>query len=177
LTRLTQILTRMTEATPLEESKGDAQRERFYLDSVVAGCVDGYRAAYAGHEFELKLPPGPLPVDGAPELIAQLLDKLVANAVEFGIPGTPVVVALEPDADSVILRVENEGAPLPAGMHERLFDSMVSIRGEQKSEEPHLGLGLYIVRLIAGFHRGRVSAADRERGDGVVVSVSLPLTA
>jgi K+-sensing histidine kinase KdpD len=73
--------------------------------------------------------------------------------------------------------VENEGAPLPAGMHERLFDSMVSIRAEQKSEEPHLGLGLYIVRLIAGFHRGRVSAADRERGDGVVVSVNLPLAA
>ena len=141
LTRLTHILTRMTEATRLEESLGDAQRERFDLASVVAGCVDGYRAAYAGHAFELKLPPGPLPVDGAPELIAQLLDKLVANAVEFGIPGTPIVVALERDDDSVSLRVENEGASLPAGMHERLFDSMVSIRGEQKSEEPHLGLG------------------------------------
>jgi hypothetical protein len=33
------------------------------------------------------------------------------------------------------------------------------------------------VRLIAGFHRGRVSATDRDRGDGVVVSVSLPLAA
>jgi dedicated sortase system histidine kinase len=177
LTRLTHILTRMTEATRLEESLGDAQHERFDLASVVAGCVDGYRAAYAGHAFVLKLPPGPLPVDGAPDLIAQLLDKLVANAVEFGIPGTPVVVALERDDDSVSLRVENEGTPLPAGMHERLFDSMVSIRGEQKSEEPHLGLGLYIVRLIAGFHRGRVSAADRDRGDGVVISVNLPLAA
>ena len=177
LTRLTHILTRMTEATRLEESLGDAQRERFDLASVVAGCVDGYRAAYAGHPFELKLPPGPLPVDGAPELIAQLLDKLVANAVEFGIPGTPIIVALERDDDSVSLRVENEGALLPAGMHERLFDSMVSIRGEEKSEEPHLGLGLYIVRLIAGFHRGRVGAADRDRGDGVVISISLPLAA
>jgi signal transduction histidine kinase len=167
----------MTEATRLEESLGDAQRERFDLAAVAAGCVDGYRAAYPGHAFELALPSGPLPVDGAPELIAQLLDKLIANAVEFGIPGTPVIVALERDGDNVILRVENEGAPLPAGMHERLFDSMVSVRGEQKSEEPHLGLGLYIVRLIAGFHRGHVSAADRERGDGVVVSVSLPLAA
>ncbi len=177
LTRLTHILTRMTEATRLEESLGDAQRERFDLAAVVAGCVDGYRAAYPRHEFELRLQPGPLPVDGAPELIAQLLDKLVANAIEFGVPGTPVVVALERDEGSVSLRVENEGAPLPAGMHERLFDSMVSIRADQKSEEPHLGLGLYIVRLIAEFHRGRVSASDRDQGGGVVVSVSLPLAA
>jgi len=123
------------------------------------------------------LPPGSLPVDGAPELIAQLLDKLVANAVEFGMPGTAIVVALERDGESVSMRVENEGAPLPAGMHERLFDSMVSIRAEQKSDEPHLGLGLYIVRLIAEFHRGRARADDRDQGNGVVVSVALPLAA
>ncbi len=177
LTRLTHILTRMTEATRLEESLVDAQRERFDLAAVVAGCVDGYRAAYPGHEFELRLPPGSLPVDGAPELIAQLLDKLVANAVEFGMPGTAIVVALERDGESVSMRVENEGAPLPAGMHERLFDSMVSIRAEQKSDEPHLGLGLYIVRLIAEFHRGRARADDRDQGNGVVVSVALPLAA
>jgi len=177
LTRLTHILTRMTEATRLEESLGDAQRERFDLAAVVTGCVDGYRAAYPRHEFQLRLPPGPLPVDGAPELVAQLLDKLIANAIEFGIPGTPIVVAIDRDDHSVSLRVENEGAPLPAAMHERLFDSMVSIRAEQKSDEPHLGLGLYIVRLIAEFHRGRVRAADRDRGGGVAVSVTLPLAA
>lgn len=177
LTRLSRILTRMTEATRLEESLAEAQRQRFDLGAVVAGCVDGYRAAYPGCEFALKLPPGPLPVDGAPELIAQLLDKLVANAVEFGVSGAPIILELECDGDSVDLRVENEGAPLPAGMQGRLFDSMVSIRAEQKTDEPHLGLGLYIVRLIAEFHRGRVRAADRARGDGVVMSVRLPLAA
>jgi K+-sensing histidine kinase KdpD len=61
-------------------------------------------------------------------------------------------------------------------MHERLFDSMVSIRNEQKTDEPHLGLGLYIVRLIAEFHRGRARADDRDQG-GVVIRVSLPLAA
>jgi signal transduction histidine kinase len=53
---------------------------------------------------------------------------------------------------------------------------MVSIRAEQKTDEPHLGLGLYIVRLIAEFHRGRARADDRDHG-GVVIRVSLPLAA
>jgi dedicated sortase system histidine kinase len=175
LTRLTHILTRMTEATRLEQSLGEAQRERFDLAKIVAGCVDGYRVAYPHHELDLTLPPGSLPVDGAPELIAQLLDKLVANAVEFGTPGTPIGIALERAEDSVSLRVENEGAPLPSGMQERLFDSMVSVRAGQKGDEPHLGLGLYIVRLIAEFHRSRVRAVDRDDGRGVVVSVTMPL--
>ena len=89
LTRLTHILTRMTEATRLEESLGDDERERFDLAQVVAGCVDGYRSAYPRHNLRLDLPSGEAMFNGAPELIAQMLDKLVANAVEFSAEGTP----------------------------------------------------------------------------------------
>jgi signal transduction histidine kinase len=60
-------------------------------------------------------------------------------------------------------------------MKGRLFESMVSIRPAGGEGEPHLGLGLYIVRLIAAFHGGEARADGREGGDGVVVTVSLPL--
>jgi signal transduction histidine kinase len=167
----------MSEATRLEQSLGDAERERFDVGRVVGGCVDGYRAAYPNAVLALAVPPDPLVFDGAPELIAQMLDKLVANACEFGTPGAPIAIGLERDGTSVCLRVENEGAALPVGMHERLFDSMVSVRAEQKGDEPHLGLGLYIVRLIAEFHGGSVGAENRSDGRGVVVTVTLPLAA
>jgi two-component system, OmpR family, sensor histidine kinase ChvG len=175
LNRLAYILTRMTEATRLEQSLVDAERERFDLAHVVAGCVDGYRAAYPQQTLELSLPVGPVPFDGAPELVAQMLDKLVANAVEFAAPGTPITVALERDGLGIRLSVANQGPPLPLKMHGRLFDSMVSVRTEQSRDEPHLGLGLYIVRLIAEFHGGRASALNRGDAAGVIVSVVLPL--
>jgi signal transduction histidine kinase len=54
---------------------------------------------------------------------------------------------------------------------------MVSIRPAAGEGEPHLGLGLYIVRLIAASHGGEATARDREGGDGVVVTVSMPLNA
>jgi len=141
----------------------------------VAGCVDGYRAAYPKQSMELKLSPGTIPFEGAPELIAQMLDKLVANAVEFAKPGTPIEVGLEREIANVRLEVANEGPPLPMAMDGRLFDSMVSVREERTTGGPHLGLGLYIVRLIAEFHGGRARAANRSDGDGVRVSVVLPL--
>ncbi len=174
LNRLTAILTRMTEATRLEHSLADAERERVDLAKIVAGCVDGYRNAYPSHTFVLDAPPGELPVDAAPDLIAQMLDKLVANAAEFAPSGTPIVIRLGGIGDRVRVSVENEGPPLPEGMRGRLFDSMVSVRRESGGDVPHLGLGLYIVRLIAEFHGGRASADDLGDGRGVVVAVTLP---
>jgi dedicated sortase system histidine kinase len=177
LSRLTHILTRMTEATRLEQSVGEDERERFDLGRVLTGCVDGYRVAYPQHTLKLELPSGEVIFNGAPEMIAQMLDKLVANAVEFSAAGTPIVVRLERGDTELCLSVENEGPLLPDTMGGRLFDSMVSVRGDQASDAPHLGLGLYIVRLIAEAHRGRAMAQNRDDGRGVVVSVALPYAA
>jgi signal transduction histidine kinase len=57
----------------------------------------------------------------------------------------------------------------------KLFDSMVSVRPSNGSKEPHLGLGLYIVRLVAEYHGGTAQALDREDGSGVVIKVRCPL--
>ena len=52
------------------------------------------------------------------------------------------------------------------------FQSMVSLR-EHDDGEPHLGLGLYLVRLIAAFHGGDAQAHNLP-GGGVRISMWLP---
>ena len=173
LARLTMILTRMTEAARLEQSLSDVERERFDLAAVVAGCVDGYRQAYPACNIVFARPPSKIVVDGAPDLIAQMLDKLVANAIEFGKDGA-IEIGLEHDDDVARLAVGNEGPPLPEMQAGQLFDSMVSVRAAGDVGEPHLGLGLYIARLIAQFHKGEARAANRADGKGVVVTVVIP---
>ncbi|MBK7791761.1 MAG: hypothetical protein IPJ62_04100 [Betaproteobacteria bacterium] len=175
--RLSAILTRMTEATRLEHSLADTDRRRVDLSRLVAACIDGYRVAYPDCRFEGPDPAAAIAIDGNPDLVAQMLDKLVANAVEFRAPGTAVRVQLRRDGDTVALAVDDEGPPLPQGMEARLFDSMVSVRAGNGGEAPHLGLGLYIVRLIAAFHGGTARAANRDDGRGVVVTVTLPAAA
>jgi signal transduction histidine kinase len=175
LKRLGTILTRMSEATRLEQSLASVERERFDLAAVVAGCVEGYRLAYPGQSFELDLPSSPAIVNGSPDLAAQLLDKLVANAVDFSRAGAPVRVSLETAEGSAALAVRNQGPPLPESMSGKLFDSMVSIRADRGSGEPHLGLGLYVARLIAEFHGGTISAENLASGAGVAVTATFRL--
>jgi len=175
LGRLNTILQRMSEATRLEQALRTAERERYDLAAVVRGCVEGYRLAYAPTPLELELPAQALEVSGSPDLGAQMLDKLVENAIEFSPPGEAVRIRLEEQGRYALLAVHNKGPTLPAEMRARLFESMVSVREPRSGGAPHLGLGLYVARLIAEFHGGAIEAADAATGDGVVLRVHLPL--
>ena len=52
---------------------------------------------------------------------------------------------------------------------------MISV-GTKNAQRSHLGLGLFIVRLITEFHGGSVWADNRQDVEGVVVTLSLPLS-
>ncbi len=177
--RLGGLLARMSEATRLEQTLQTEVRSRFDLAQVVDGCVAGYRYAHAAQPIELEIKrhvsDQVLTIHGAPDLIAQLLDKLAANARDFCVAGSTIQVRLDADAAQVTLSVANSGPLLPEAMAGQLFDSMVSVRAT-RSDEPHLGLGLYIVRLIAEFHGGHAHAANRSDAAGAIFSVTLPLS-
>jgi dedicated sortase system histidine kinase len=173
LARLSTILARMSEASRLEQGLASASRESFDAAVVVRGCVEGYRLAYSPRKFELSLPDSGVPLQGAPDLLAQMLDKLVENAVDFAAPGTPVRIALSRVGERALLRVENEGPVLPDAIRESLFDSMQSLRGAASAGVPHLGLGLYIARLIAEFHGGTLRARTPDSGRGAAFEAAL----
>jgi dedicated sortase system histidine kinase len=175
LRRLDTLLTRMSEATRLEQSVREATRERFDAREVVRGCGQGYTNIYPARRFEVSLAEKPVWLRGSPDLYAQMLDKLAANAADFAVGDEPIRIRLDVHGSSSILTVSNRGPRLPESMHGKLFESMVSVREANGVAEPHLGLGLYIVRLIAEFHGGAAQALDREDGSGVVVKVTCPL--
>jgi len=172
--RLSTILTRISEATRLEKALQDAEYENFDLAVVISGCIEGYRLAYPDQEFMYENDETPKNIKGSPDLIAQMMDKLVANAVDFSGANTPIRIQLSPNNTYYTLNVINTGPLLPDSMQSDLFDSMVSVRTE-KNTEPHLGIGLYIVRLIADFHNTNVSARNLETEDGVIFTVEFPV--
>src|SRR5690606_41851475 len=86
-----------------------------------------------------------------------------------------VLLALAQTPDGVEIAVANAGPTLPVAMQERLFDSLVSVRGAAQRGDgaPHLGFGLHVVRLVAQRHRGFARAANLPQGDGVVFRLVL----
>jgi dedicated sortase system histidine kinase len=173
--RLARLISRLSEGTRLEGLLESAERERFDLAAVVAGCVEGYRLAHPGRRFELAGASEPLPMLGIPDAFAQLLDKLIENAVDFAPSESAIRISLARNGYNTALAVENDGPPLPEATVAALFDSMVTMRAPaEAADKVHLGLGLFIVRVVAEFHRGRARAMNLEGGRGVRFEVEVP---
>lgn len=168
--RLRRILTAMSEASRVEELMQHAEPETFDLLAALTSTVAAYRDVYAKRKFEIASDVPTAKLQGAPELIIQMLDKLVDNAVDFSSPDDVITIGLQRNGDSLTLTVANPGPPLPERMQSQLFDSMVSLR---PGDDRHLGLGLYIARLIAEGHGGSISA--RNTDTGVEFAVTLPI--
>jgi two-component system sensor histidine kinase ChvG len=173
--RLGAIVRAMSESSRVERAIAAAEPEDFDLRALLAAYAEGYRPLLAPRTLKLMLPPQALPFHGAPDLIAQALDKLVDNARSFCPEDGWVLLALASDAEGALLAVANSGPPLPEAMQERLFDSLVSLRGQAQRGDgaPHLGLGLHIVRLIAERHGGSARARNLPQGGGVEFRLAL----
>lgn len=173
--RMQAILTAMTEATRVEQSIEHTERVDFDLTELVRNMGQAYRQTFSSHQIDTQLPPTSCTINGSPELIVQLLDKLLDNATDFAPLGGSIILGVEITPRTVRLSVTNQGPLLPAHLDGRLFESLVSGRSGAESK-PHLGLGLYIVRLIAEFHRGQATATNLQDGSGVSIAVEMPYT-
>ena len=174
VSRLDAILGAMTEATLIEQAIAAGEPELFDLDAVLASCTAAYRDVYPSHTIEYQCNAPQTRVLGSGELVVQMMDKLIENAVSFSLKDSPIEVALGGTRREVTITVVNRGPPLPSSMRSQLFDSLVSIR-QERSGRHHLGLGLHIVSLVADFHGGTVRGDDLADGSGVVFAVTMPV--
>jgi two-component system, OmpR family, sensor histidine kinase ChvG len=173
--RLEELLTSIRDATSLREALNQGFRENFDLAEALSLWLEhSWQPAFPGVEFQYMRPEGTLPLNGDPDRIRQMLDKLIENGVAFHTKGTPIELRLDREKDMIVLQIANQGPEIPAERQGQIFNSMISIRS-QKDSKPHLGLGLYIVRTIVEHHRGTVTATSLTDGrNGAVFTVRLP---
>lgn len=170
--RLSRLLNAMSAASRLEQSLHQSERQRMDLRDMLGHLVGSYRSVYAPRTLVMTcLEEGPHWVMAAPELLAQMCDKLVENAADFTGAEGYIEFNLSRQGRSIRLQVINTGPAIPDSLQGRLFDSLTSGR---TGEGDHLGLGLYVVRLIVEFHQGQVRAFNHPDGGKVVVEITLP---
>lgn len=152
---------------------------------------------------DLDLAPGvsPVLVQGHARLLRRLLRNLLENARRYGVPdapsagqasrvevGAPVRLTMnwrpgestgagpgsaQQPHRTLVLCVEDRGPGVPPELRERIFEPFYRLPGASE-REGGVGLGLSLVRTIAGRYGGRVRCEDRP-GGGARFVLELPV--
>lgn len=106
---------------------------------------------------------------GDPVRLEQAIANLVGNAVKHGpAPGEIRVAVLSRDS-RVLVTVEDDGAGIPEDMRETVFER--GVRTDASEGTPGLGLGLYIVRVVAEAHGGTAYVDPTDHGTRFVLDL------
>ncbi len=134
------------------------------LAALCRHMIDSFQASQPARRVRLDAPPSLVGYwDG--DRLAQMVQNLIGNAFEHGLPDAPVEVSLGVEGECAVLRVSNRSErPIPPELLPRLFDPF-----RRGSDRGGLGLGLYICQQIARAHGAEVRvSSDAERTTFIV---------
>lgn len=139
------------------------------IDEAVASCR--WMAEEQGVLVETNIDRDLPFVDGDAASLGRAVQNLLANGIRHGADGKWVAISAEAASGSVVVRIEDRGPGIATRDLPHLFEPFYRGRGADRVKGT--GLGLTIVKQIAGVHGGSVTV-ERRREHGAVFTLRLP---
>jgi signal transduction histidine kinase/CHASE2 domain-containing sensor protein len=120
-------------------------------------------------EFDKDLPV----VMADPDLLAQAITNVIANAIKYSPSGRGIRVSLRTDGNDLLIEVADKGYGIASTDVNRIFEKFYRVPRVENADEPGTGLGLAFVREIMDSHGGYVTV-ESEVGSGSTFTLRLP---
>lgn len=171
---LAEMLGELMDVARLDAGKVVARRRRLRLAPLMRECVEELRplAANKGLSLHLRVPPT-VCVETDAVLLKRILRNLLANAIQHTETGG-VLVGARRRGDRVRIEVHDTGPGIDEESLGRVFDEFYQVHNPERDREKGLGLGLAIVRRLAGLLGCEVEARSRP-GKGSCFTVAMPV--
>jgi len=149
-------------------------RKRLDLATLVAACLDTFRATgrTAGYTISTDLQPGW--VDGDSTRLEQIATNLIDNALKYTPSGGKIDIGIGAEGGDIVLTVRDSGVGIAPDLLPHVFDVFVQGAISIDRSQGGLGIGLSLVRRLVELHGGAVSASSEGNSSGSTFQIRLP---
>ncbi len=171
--RLLKLVNSLLDFSRIEAGRVQATYEATDLAAYTAELAGVFRAAIekAGLQLTVDCPPLPEPIHVDREMWEKIVLNLLSNAFKHTFEGG-ITVRLRGGADQVTLSIADTGVGISAAEQPRIFERFHRVKGAQSRTHEGTGIGLALVKELAGLHGGTVGVESRE-GRGTTFTVSV----
>jgi two-component Ni(II)/redox sensor kinase NrsS len=173
--RLSQLVSDLLLLTSLEQDTTVKSVQPCCLNDIVADLTEELAELAVAADIHLsrQVPDTNIYVAGHESQLYRLVSNLIANAIQYTLPGGSVVVSLATQDRTAIITVKDTGIGIPVEEKHRIFERFYRVNSDRSRTTGGTGLGLAIVQAIAHRHQGHI-ALKSEVEQGSVFSVQLP---
>lgn len=140
---------------------------------LIRQAVEGVQSIADGALVNLTILPTTAQVWVAPDSILQTLTNLLSNAIKFSPPHSTITISAQPQTDSVLFQVKDQGRGIPADKIESIFGRFQQVDVSDARQKGGTGLGLAICQSIVQQHGGNIWA-ESTLGEGSTFCFTLP---
>jgi CheY-like chemotaxis protein/signal transduction histidine kinase len=168
------LINDILDLSKIEAGRAEIVKETVDAAPLVDECLATIKESLKGKEVETRaqIAPGAAHVVTDPLKLRQVLLNLLSNAAKFTDAGE-VVCTLEAEESTLVVRVEDTGAGIPADQLPFIFDKFRQVDGSSRRRVGGTGLGLAIVREVVHLLGGTVTVTS-VLGRGSTFTVKLP---
>ncbi|RMH73486.1 MAG: hypothetical protein D6675_02470 [Gemmatimonadetes bacterium] len=147
------------------------------LDSFLKKKIAQYHSIAINKGIELKYTPtvAPIYLQADSNLLSEVIDNLVSNALKYSYPGTTVTIQTVGEEAHCRIQIQDQGQGLTKDDLSKLFRKFQKLSAKPTAGEHSTGLGLSIVKKLVEAMNGKVWAESEGKNKGSTFIVELPL--
>jgi CheY-like chemotaxis protein len=171
-TALESLLQTLLDISKIDAGVIEPHPEHFRLAPLLErlGAEFAPQAQAAGLELSVHCPDATVQTD--PALVERILRNLIGNAIRYT-PDGGIDIGARATGAGITVEVSDTGIGIPADQQERVFEEFVQLGNPERDRTKGLGLGLAIVRRLAGLLQLPITLVS-EPGKGSTFALSLP---
>ncbi len=172
--RMDKMVQNLLDLSRLELGKLEPQLEEVELTQLAKRALEGVRVRAPNYKFLAQLPANLPRVQADPDLILQVLDNLLDNAVKYSPEGSQITLSARRVEGEIQVSISDPGIGIPKDKLKDVFKKFYRVDSPLKGKVSGAGLGLSLCQLILEAHGGRIWAESKE-GQGSTFHFTLPL--
>jgi len=174
--RLTRLINNVLDFARLERRQKHFERRRLDLYEVIQRTWENHalHLQEAGFATRWDAAPGPYPVIGDEDALAQILVNLLSNAEKYAGACKEIELQSYLADHSICVAVLDRGPGVPPGEEAKIFEAFYRAHDSLSSGIQGSGLGLTLAQRLAREHGGEIQHTQRP-GGGSNFTLRLPL--
>jgi len=175
--RLGQMIDKLLDLTSIESVTGGIEKQSVLVDDIIHRALSEVISIQDLHTITTLIPQAisSRKIMADPVFLAKALSQVLKNAAQYSPSKSEIelILALNNEANQIIITVRDQGIGIPYGEEEAIFEKF-SQSSATISGAGGTGIGLSLASAIINAHGGTIKAANND-GDGACFTLSVAI--